>query len=320
MKSCINFNWMFRVWSRAIAGLIVVSLIAGSTAALAHQGDRIVPIYEITDDMLELIDLKDGRIDEWEDFFEPSLTTLDFFAYTSVTTREIVPYDPSDLDFRIWLGWNATHDRLYLSFQAADDVYKIREKINQTQDGLELRVDGDHSGGEYRFFSGPRYRDSMGPAQAYFAPSFLDMDSSIELHFGDSEGMEALEWVDDPPYADGGEGSVGGNPVFWVLEFYVTPFDELIWNDQESSLPSELVSGKVVGFFIRIADFDSQELLTNYMIDDAFLKRQGNPASDANLFVDGVLLPAGEILEDSAVQPSSWGLIKASFKETTKPP
>ena len=78
MKSCINFNWMFRVWSRAIAGLMVVSLIAGSTPALAHQGERIYPIFEITDDMLELIDLEDGRIDEWEELFEPSITILDF--------------------------------------------------------------------------------------------------------------------------------------------------------------------------------------------------------------------------------------------------
>ncbi len=133
--------------------------------------------------------------------------------------------------------------------------------------------------------------------------------------FGDSEGMEALEWVDDLPYADGGQGSVGGNPVFWVLEFYVTPFDELIWNDQESSLPSELVGGKVVGLFISIADYDAhtQESGTGYMIDDAFLRRQGNPASDADLFVDGMLLEAGEFLEHSAVQPSSWGMIKASL-------
>ena len=139
---------------------------------------------------------------------------------------------------------------------------------------------------------------------------------SIGLKFGDYEGMGALEWVDDPPYADGGEGSVGENPVFWVLEFYVTPFDELIWNDPESSQPSELVAGKVVGFFILIADFDANtaESGTGYMIDDAFLRRQGNSAEDANFFVDGVLLEAGEFLEHSAVQPSSWGMIKASLR------
>ncbi len=101
-----------------ICFLTVAPLLVGFNNASAHRGDRVIPIYEITDDMLDLIDLKDGRIDEWEELFEPSLTTLDFFAYTSITTREIVPYDPSDLDFRIWLGWNVTHGRLYLSIQA----------------------------------------------------------------------------------------------------------------------------------------------------------------------------------------------------------
>ena len=50
------------MWSQTIFCLIVVSLIAGSTAALAHQGDRIFPIYEITDDMLLAFDVQDGTI------------------------------------------------------------------------------------------------------------------------------------------------------------------------------------------------------------------------------------------------------------------
>ena len=317
MKPCINYNRRSLVMPMACTCVIVASLLGWSTNAGAHQGDRIFPIFEITDDVLKLIDLKDGSIDEWEELFEPSLTTLDFFAFSSSPNREILPYDPFDFDFRIWLGWNGTHDRLYLSIQVADDFYMVREEILHIQDSLELSVDGDHSGGPYRFFSGPRYRDSMGPAQTYLAPSVTDMDMSIGLMFGDSEGMGALEWVDDPPYAEGGEGSVGENPVFWVLEFYVTPFDELIWNDQESSRPSELVAGKVVGFFISIADYDAHtpESGTGYMIDDAFLRGQGNSASDADFFIDGFLLGDEVPLVDIAVRPSSWGLIKASLRQ-----
>ena len=286
MKSCINFNWTFRVWSQAITGLMVVSQIAGSTAAWAHQGDRIIPIYEITDEMLELIDFNDGMIQEWDDLFEPSLGTLDFTAYTSdekTNDREIVSYDPSDLDFRIWLGWNAMHDRLFVSIQAADDYHAIREKFTQPQDGLQFSIDGDHSGGQYVFFSGPRYRESMNHAQIYSAPSVLDMNMSVGL-FHDPEG---LEFVDDFPYADGSEGAVGENPVFWTLEFYVTPFDALTWNDHEGSMASELIAGEVVGFFIWVIDNDT-ESETLYRIDDAFLRGEGNPAEDANYFVDGV--------------------------------
>ena len=241
MKPFIHFNRKCPVWSQAIVCFVVVSLISCSTAAIAHQGDRIIPIYEITDDMLELIDLKDGRIDEWEELFEPSLTTLDF---TASSDRVIAPFDPSDIDFRIWLGWNGTHNRVNVGLQAADDSYMVRVKFPQGEDYLSLNVDGDHSGGRYQFFSGPRYRDSFGHAQKYIAPSLWDMDRSVGLEL-DPEGFE---WVNYPPYIDGGEGAVGENPVFWSVEFYVTPFDALIWNDQESSVVSELVAGKVIVF------------------------------------------------------------------------
>ena len=309
MKPFIHFNRKCPVWSQAIVCFVVVSLIFCSTAAIAHQGDRIFPIYEIPDDVLELIDLKDGRIDEWEELFEPSLTTLDF---TASSDRVIAPFDPSDIDFRIWLGWNGTHSRVYVAIQAADDSYMVRVKFPQLEDWLSLYVDGDHSGGTYKFFSGPRYRDSFGHAQRYAAPSLWDLDRSVGL-LHDPEG---LEWVNYPPYIDGGVGAVGENPVFWNVEFYVTPFDALIWNDQESSVMSELVAGKVIGFFIKVVDVDGDlSQSVSYTIDDGFVRRTApNPSENADSFVDGLLLGAGEFLEGSAVQPSSWGLIKASLK------
>ncbi len=163
------------------------------------------------------------------------------------------------------------------------------------------------------FFSGPRYRDTFGHAQKYIAPSLWDMDRSVGLQL-DPEGFE---WVNYPPYIDGGEGAVGENPVFWSVEFYVTPFDALIWNDQESSVVSELVAGKVIGFFIRVVDVDGDlSKSVTYTIDDGFVRRTApNPSENADSFVDGLLLGAGEFLEDSAVRPSSWGLIKASLRQ-----
>ena len=316
MKSFNHLKRRVPVWSQAIVGFVVVSLIACSTAAIAHQGDRIFPIYEITDDMLQFFDVKDGTILEWEDLLEPSLTTLDFFSYTvdwETSKREEIAFDPSDFDLRVWIGWNATHSRLYVSLQAADDHYAVREKWNQPQDWLEFRIDGDHSGGPYSFDPGARYRDSMGPAQAYILPSIRDLDrdldGSIELSFFDSE---ELEWVLYPPYAEVSEGSVGENPTFWTIEFYITAFDALIWNDPDNSLTSQWMAGNVIGFDLWLNDSDT-ESETLYDLSDSFLRHRGNPSSNANYFVDGVLLEAGESLEHSAVQPSSWGLIKASL-------
>ena len=281
---------------------------------LAHQGDRVIPIYEITDDMLELIDLHDGNIWEWEDFFEPSLTTLDFTGYIldrKTLKRNIVAFDPSDLDFRMWLGWNGTHNRLFFSLQAVDNSHPLRERLHQTEDGVSLSVDGDHSGGSYRFFSGPRYRETMRTTQQYRAPYSWDLVTSVGL-FNDPEGFE---WINHLPYTDGGEGFVEGTPVFWVYEFFITPFDALVWKDEESSLLSELETGKVIGFYIWVGDVDIEET-TIYEIDDRFIRGQGgNPWDNSDYFVDGVLLGAGEVLEDSAVRQSSWGLIKASLRQ-----
>ena len=54
--------------------------------------------------MLEQIDLHDGFIDEWYEIGEPCMTLLDF-----KTNDDIIPLNPSNLDFRIWLAW---HDEL----------------------------------------------------------------------------------------------------------------------------------------------------------------------------------------------------------------
>ena len=317
MKCCINFNWMFRVWSQAIAGLMVVSLIAASTAALAHQGERIFPIYEITDEMLELIDLDDGSIDEWEALFEPSVRALDFvrsIRNRSTLKKRIEAYDPSDLDFRVWLGWNGTHNRLYVSGQFVDDIHVREGTRRHAPDYISLNVDGDHTGGQYRLLTGERYRDNFVHAQTYTAPYFYEPDFSVGLSYNSFGEPYDFFWAGEFPYAYGGVGAVGENPVVWIVEFYITPFD-LLDMDPANSLVTELKGGKIIGFFLGVGDGDLDEEEGDwYGIDGGIHRGAGNPNHTADVFVDGMLLKAGDFLEGSAVQPSSWGLIKASLR------
>ena len=313
MKPFINFNGKLCGWSQAIAGLMVVSLIAGSTAALAHQGERIFPIFEITDDVLELIDLRDGSIEEWEELWEPSLTTLDFtreISDGSTLKRETVSNDPSDLDFRMWVGWNDTHNRLYVSGQFADDIHVREATIRHAPDYMYFYVDGDHTGGQYHFLTGDRYRDNYAQAQAYTAPFLFQPE--LPLGMGRNSFGEPYEsaWAGELPFAHGRIGAEGENPVVRDVEFFITPFGLLDY-DPENSMVSELERGKLIGFYIVIVDGDMEvEVSNSYYLDE----RGGNPNWNADVFVDGVLLGAGEFVEGSAVQPSSWGLIKASLK------
>ena len=86
--------------------LSAVIALFGFGTAHGHVGDRVFPFYEIIDEAA--IDVTDGTIEDWEELFgEPSLTSLDFTGFTSYQgSGESMDYNPSDLDFRIWLGWN----------------------------------------------------------------------------------------------------------------------------------------------------------------------------------------------------------------------
>ena len=70
--------------------------------AQGHVGDRVYPVYQLTEEMVERIDVGDGSVDEWMEM-EPSLTLVDFGLIPEIS--DITERDPADLDFRIWLGW-----------------------------------------------------------------------------------------------------------------------------------------------------------------------------------------------------------------------
>ena len=86
--------------------VLALHMVAASRSVQAHWGDRVYPIYELTESMLKDIDVTDGFIDEWQEVGPPSATGLDFSV--SHNLFEEPEYDPSTLDFRLWLGWSAS--------------------------------------------------------------------------------------------------------------------------------------------------------------------------------------------------------------------
>ena len=145
-----------RIKKRCSAPLFLLLLLAVSAGlspqAVAHSGGRVYPIPELTDEMLEQIQLDDGTVDEWFELIgEPAMTLLDFQTHSN-----FLPPDPSNLDFRIWLAWHDDPDRLYLAFVASDDLYKNDHDYDApyggrrfifVHDHITLAIDGDHSGG-----------------------------------------------------------------------------------------------------------------------------------------------------------------------------
>ena len=86
-------------------GLVAMGLILGlASGASAHIGDRIYPIFELSEADLADIDLRDADITDWEDVLgDASLVPTDFIQHPDVGYG--APYDPADLDYRIWLGY-----------------------------------------------------------------------------------------------------------------------------------------------------------------------------------------------------------------------
>jgi len=215
------------------------------------------PIAELSDADVAAIAF-DGDLADWEAILgAPVLTGPDF---TPLNVGDGAPYDPDDLAFNIWLGWHATTGRIYAAIERIDDIYINEYAGNNSgdiwrNDSIEFMVDGDHSGGEYAGSFGPSFsNEERSLLQQQQAQQYLGIADTPD---GDHVGLSGPDWATALPYADGGGAESGADPNTSVIEFFVTPFDNLVADDPDESLPSQLWPGKIIGLNINLPDFDS---------------------------------------------------------------
>ena len=306
----------------SLFSLLALPLLLGlAPVAHAHIGDEIYLFHELLDEDLDRIDLTDGSVEDWLEIVgEPSLTASDFHWLFGA-------YDLSDVDFRIWLAWHQGSGTLWVAMERFDDLYLnsydgagLHEMVGWDS-SIAFMVDGDHTAGIYGQLLGINCEECtdeqvlwnhrhaqrwMAIAEAPGGGDILDYDG-------------ASDWVIREPYAAAGGGVIGESPATTVTEFRLTPFDDLIYNDEEGSKASELYPGKVIGFSISMWDNDAVAWGGPARVSIS-LSGNWQVMINANLFSDGLLVGAGEDPsvydgdEGSAVEPSSWGRIKASFK------
>lgn len=296
----------------------VTLLALGIGVSEAHIGGRIYPIWEISEADLATIDLRDGSVAEWEAVLGPPTLRVEDFS-NSPTISWDGPYDPADLAWSVWLGWSSSTGRLYVAIERIDNEYMNEYVLGVPfqfpgNDIIEFMVDGDHSGGEYGFAS-----DCCGTQEAWRrvhnrqAQHYLaTADTPDQQHLGyvDYGGASfAPSPVTSRPYADAGGFSQGKGPTTSVIEFFVTPFDSLVWGVPESGKISILSPGKVIGFDLSLPDWDVDGGTTG-MMNYYTLSQQPSTWRYAERFVDGRLLGPSEA---TAVTATSWGRIKASF-------
>ena len=307
-----------------LAALLTVVL---AEAAGAHLGDIVYPIYELPTS--DLPDLHDGTLEDWDEVLPgASLDQNHFVAQVWGAGGHPTlgpPIDPSDLAFRVFLAWHSASQRLYMAVERLDDYYRPPSLDFPHNDAsTQLRVDGDHSGGQYAFFDGwdtdmeESKRFGWAQAQMYqVSPESID-DRLLLV-------MPWHAWATFPPWADAGGFQQGELPNLAVVEFAVTAWDDLNWEGPEVSKRSVLEAGKIIGFQIVVQDDDQGNDSANYTL--AISTTEGGSSSGsfthdsfADNFVDGELIPChrGDCGSASpgvsAVRMDSWGRIKASFR------
>ncbi len=313
------------------SALPMIGLVMGLLCvAEAQESERLYPFVELTDADLAQIDVTDGSIDEWIDLLgEPTLTALDF-----QTRPDLAPYNPADMDYRVWLAWHGATQRIYGAVERSDDIYintyeydgTIRSCIwmDRHDSYVMFNVDGDASGGEYRRFSegsinmGAGFDEELRLRINQHAQSYDVLGDIVgggpHVCLVDQSLYNDEDWFNLPPYAEGGGASFGEHPTLSVTEFYVTPFDRLIWNSPEESVVSTLSRGTLIGFYLGIGDHDEEgdgrvEAWHSIRAQDQWTVSSTN----ADSFAWGLLVGPGGEVPDSAVESLTWGRIKATF-------
>jgi hypothetical protein len=277
-----------------------------------------VLIPELTDEDLARINLHDGSVQDWLQVVgEPTLrpTDMEIFIYSSR-----LYHDPGDLDFRIWLGWHGASGRFYVALERADDIHVNRfdrsvrgftQASMITQDPtISLAIDGDN-GGEFPIPYGVesstsefRLQANKG-AQAYNAiGEIFDQGTQVQMDWLFSAPPN--NWYGRLPYAEGGGGVFGENPTISVVEFYVTPFDLLVWDNPTTSRVSDLEAGKVIGFSLVVPDYDNANSRA-----PEIQYNTGNGYREGLLVESLPPLEAGSVSGDvEALEDASWGQLK----------
>lgn len=299
---------------KSLLAVLMLTLTLGLVSgANAHIGSEVYLFFEIADEDAAEIDFDDGTLDDWADLVgDPSVEATDFFADPGV--GDGAPYDPADMDYRIWFGWNSTSSTIWGAMERTDDVY-VNEydgdgAMWRWDSAIELMLDGDHSGGEYGFNASNCEgctEEELFLVNNRQAQQFLGIAETPDGRYVGYLGAGS-EWVNALPYADGGGAAFGDSPVTSIMEMFVTPFDNLIYNDPAASEASQLNSGGIIGFQISIPDYD---VAGTY---HAFHTLTGQTATwrFAERFADGRLIGLGGA--GTAVEESSWGRLKATFE------
>lgn len=289
-----------------------------SMTADAHIGDQVYPVFELSDQDLARIDLRDSSVWDWQTILGPPT-----FVPRDLHTSDLgKAHDASEFDYSIWLAWHNSTNRIYVAVERLDDLYfnqYDRENLRSLnsymyfQDStIHFMVDGDHSGGEVLLdrselddeklleFNNRQAQWYLGIAEVFDEGPHVSLMEDGFRYFTD--------WFVKAPFSESGGGVSSDDSHTTITEFYITPFDQLEVTSQAQSVPASLYADKIIGLALFIMDYDADNAALSSL--HHLPRHSWGHGLPAHEFVDGVLISHSG---GTAVEDLSWARIKSSI-------
>ncbi|RKY66337.1 MAG: hypothetical protein DRQ08_03225 [Candidatus Latescibacterota bacterium] len=263
----------------------------------------------------------DGAGTEWEDptFYpqEMMLSSTDNPEYFGIVTGSELS-GPEDWSAVLYLGWG-TDNFLYGYSRVTDDILLIGVPRNGDawkEDDIEIMTDADNSGGDYRTGIHAENAQQFGIRLGELPLEPGADEDATRCHIW---AKEEAKWMSGPDYfyAEVVTPTETEN-VTYAFEWKLALWDEGAASPEDAvrhNLLASYEAGEPIGFGVAWDDADTElgtrdtQIGTMGPEGNAFWKNADH-CNDAYL-VDNPLYEVGTTV---AVEPSSWGALKASFK------
>ena len=302
------------LWSRLFFLALGLQITVGSAkSVLGHYPEGVAyKAFQFPDHLVPVVD---GDLRDWE-VVGGSYAILTGQFYDLISP-EVEASDSDDFAARLIVGWNKAENRLYISAQVRDDIHQIDRPAGSAtelfflDDAMELFIDADHSGGQFANFtelSHEEYRRRNGTEANHFVLAGPPPDDDFFVNYS------AAAWyaLSDGPYTKAAVKFVGvlGGQGVTNYEAMLVPFDRVDINAVFQSEEHLLRENDILGFNVEFNDFDVHSELY-----DAKWSLSGQPNSYrfSDRFTDLMLMPLEGTFQGTAVEPRSWGRLKASL-------
>jgi hypothetical protein len=300
--------------------VLLMSVLFLASAAWGHvPEDRLFLAFQWPDNAVPTID---GNLDEWSIIPEVYVLTLEDTHEALYPEENNV--NKADLDFRGYIAYNDASDKMIMASSVFDDEHE-RDNTDPGQcscsdDNFEMWIDGDHAGDPYRAEYGSAEGATDEEVQRATNSTLQWWSIAVPPVGGrDVQSGNTGQWQDDPPYFDfafsfTGE-QFGESTYFYEMSF--TVWDDLDHNGPDTSIPSTLDEGEIIGINVIWSDYDGSK--ATHVNEDGTTTYDGywitgGPCCDGVNASDFLLAPLETDLFATAVETETWGRLKSRFR------